>query len=221
MCIAKDSSSGEAGGQAPSEKHLENYLWKHPEALGVSPSISRNAGKPLFTFPLRQVSFPSGVVDLIGSCSDHRIAVCEIKKGKINSAAFAQLWRYLRDIQFMFWDLFFSDLSELRPILQVESLAAFWAGVLVGSSIENDILLACEAADIMVFTYEYRDGIYLFTQRATDHPTGFVNGISDSLYGLVTDLLQKRADWCFRRGFDAVMAAAEYVDALLDGDEQS
>ena len=75
-----------------SERDIEDYLYLHPECLGMTEWIAR------------QFVVPSGRIDLLGlkrikGVSVPNIIVVELKSHQINSNALAQAARYRKDIQ--------------------------------------------------------------------------------------------------------------------------
>lgn len=72
--------------EAPSEKHLEDWLVKNYPFASEPFQIKR------------QVSLPSGRADLI-VIEQRSISIVELKKGRIDSLALAQCLRYMGDIR--------------------------------------------------------------------------------------------------------------------------
>jgi len=147
-------------GRAPSEKHLEDYLFNNPSLFGEY-LLPDDTIHTAYSLPFRQFRLPSGVVDMIGF--DWRLCVFELKRGVLKAQALTQLLRYMHDIQYV--------IDGIMQSLNTDPGYAFrnyhWTGddynyarlirgVLVGNSIEDDnFLLACHACNVDVFTYDY------------------------------------------------------------------
>ena len=244
MCAAQpDSNPSAPRGQAPSEKHLENYLWENPESLGWL-DISPFGSVPLVDFKWRQVRLPAGTVDLVGSYLDHSLLITEIKKGPIDNAAFAQLMRYMHDFKAVLFNVF-EKYQEIRqpdwkltarhPLVHSNWEDTLLKGALIGHSCKDDsLLIACEACNIKVFLYEFTEGEYHLTSStagmrwaaATYGAT--LNAVQNGIEAKLIRYIDERLD--FERGhtaspqwwkFDAAMAAEEHIDDLLDRDRQS
>jgi hypothetical protein len=150
--------------EAPSEKHLEDYLWAHPEALGmVGLPPQYGPDIPMYRLHFRQFRLPSGIVDLIGA--DWRLVVFELKRGKITAQTFTQLMRYMRDIQRLMEDAIYA--YTMRKDSFYEKLWDRWngatfhvsdllGGVLLGHDYEDEnLLIACEACNVDVMIYDF------------------------------------------------------------------
>jgi len=162
--------------KAPSEHHLEDYLWEHPEALGVvSIPLEHKRSVPIYTLHARQVAVPFGIIDIVAS--DWRLVIMELKKGTITAKAFTQLMRYMHDVY---------GLIETCVERYIEKRGAFYeklrdrwngggyaihdlvAGVLVGHDYEDEnLLIACAACNIDVFLYDYGQQGYRLQQINT------------------------------------------------------
>ena len=156
--------------KAPSERHLEDYIWEHPEALGtinLPPEYGEDCA--MYSFVLRQFHLPSGIVDLIGF--DYRMVIFELKKNVVTAQALTQLMRYMRDLQRivdrLLMTLMESQVTEpwARLHFDVNRIGPnpLLAGTLIGHDIEDDnLLIACQACNVDVYLYEYENGVYTF-----------------------------------------------------------
>jgi len=76
------------------EKDIEDYLHSNPAAL----SLSNDA---MFRWFGRQVTVPSGIIDLLGHTARGQLAVVEVKNVEIDAAALTQVCRYAFDVDAM------------------------------------------------------------------------------------------------------------------------
>lgn len=143
-------------GIAPSEKHLEDWIVSNPDVLWCDDEYSLEYMP--FSVVKRQLVLPSGRLDLLLS-SGHGFYVTELKKGAIDAKALAQVLRYMGDLHRV-WIHALSDLS-LWPNVAAFLMESSY-GMLVGSSISDDILIAANAANISVVLYDYDDGMFQF-----------------------------------------------------------
>ncbi|MFA5379409.1 MAG: hypothetical protein WC455_26870 [Dehalococcoidia bacterium] len=157
---------------AQSEKHLEDYIWNHPESLGMVDAYPEYGEKPMYQMSFRQFQFPSGRVDLIGF--DWRMCIFELKKGQLKAQALTQLMRYMCDAKLFLSDLMFklTESEICHPWLDRHFAHGDFIspellrGVLVGESIEDDnFLTACAACGVDVFLYQYNGNAYTFEQQ--------------------------------------------------------
>lgn len=161
--------------KAPSEKHLEDYLWAHPEAFDEFGVDEHNNPIPHFIPRWRQIPVASGIVDIVGSWFGLGLAVVEIKKGTIDTKAFAQIMRYKRDFRNMVQYLictYGSNGAALREHMPMDHRITEWwkseliQGILVGESIpDKNLLIACQACDIEVYTYQYDGAAYILNRE--------------------------------------------------------
>lgn len=212
--------------QAPSEKHLEDYLWKHPEALGVLDYPPHLQDVPIFDLQYRQMRIPSGIVDLVGC--DFRITVFELKKGVLDAEALTQLMRYMHDLNLMI-SIALSELSKSEAWLQWNRGCrddSLIRGVLIGNSVsDRNLPIACEGCGVDIITYDFSDGVYTFSDLPRDF--GYVsldymrkinlsvtnNGIIDFVAGVFQDEVERTSETLF----DAADAANQHINNL-DGD---
>jgi hypothetical protein len=219
-------------GLAPSEKHLEDYLWEHPEALdlwGWADTVSSPFFEPLW----RQISLPSGKPDLIGRWEGLSIGIIELKVGPIDTRAFAQLMKYIRDIkqivfnaQSEYWTnrLPYREFMALNPLTDGEWSDNLIRGVLIGSSIpDKQLLMACEACHVEVFTYHYDDG-YEFEEDNSEKQhsnerwhalkSGVCRDIEQEIIDMLGGWLETEYDAAIRfhnQRFNAAEVAAEFI----------
>lgn len=153
---------------APSERHLEDYLWGHPEAFGVHDYPPQYEGDPIYKLVFRQFQLPSGIVDLVGF--DWRLCCFELKKGPVTSRALTQLLRYMEDMKHCLISFLFErcrDDEVMRAWMRQEgypraSELPLLTGVLVGNGLEDDnLLIAAGLLNIEVFLYTYDGADYV------------------------------------------------------------
>jgi hypothetical protein len=156
-------------GLAPSERHLEDYLWAHPEAFGIIEVPDYANGDCLeIELLYRQFPLPSGIVDLIGLAAGYQVAIIEIKKGPIDAKALAQLMRYMDDVKAAWEQLFLEYCQDQRENYKllfrrdivngsVESQRT--RGFIVGSELpDKNLFISAAACGIDFVVYEY-DGV--------------------------------------------------------------
>lgn len=221
-------------GLAPSERHLEDWIWTHPEALGTVHNLHEDTYFPAYTLFARQVHVPTGIIDMIGE--DWRFTVFELKRGKVTARTFTQLMRYMRDVQGIAEKSVEYYIEHRLPYY--EKLKERWmgsefyvrdliAGVLIGSGYEDEnLLLACAACNVSVFTYEYRDGCYTFDEPYIEqyYNTGAwerVMALAETGFGkLFRDLIEQIVQPEPKREFiefNAVKAAEKHLRKLYGG----
>ena len=139
---------------APSEKHLEDWIVANamPEFYSPHPFYK--------TLVARQLPLIHGITDLIYT-NDTNIYIVELKKGRLDADALTQVLRYKGDLKRM-WDYY---MDTRPPIYEKHWLHNVETGygncpigtVLVGHSIDDKTMSACEGADTTVWLYEYMD----------------------------------------------------------------
>ncbi len=224
--------------QAPSEKHLEDYLWAHPEAFGEYSIADGTVCDPApHLIPKwRQVPIASGIVDLVGTYFDSGLAIVEIKKGPVDSKAFAQLMRYKRDFKQMVHYLIHTYQQERLPNWELLNELPYpgfdWnetllRGVLVGSSVmDNNLLIACDACDVDVFTYQYENGEYTLAEQAKPDGLqtfpGWVKKTPTAMSSALLDFIRVKVGiiWEDYFSFDAAWAANAYLN-MIEGKRDS
>lgn len=73
------------------EEDIEQWLWEHPESLGVEKWI------------VRQLHLPSGIADLVGYKIINTFfypVVTEVKNVSLTSSALTQVCRYAKDLEY-------------------------------------------------------------------------------------------------------------------------
>ncbi|MCZ2078946.1 MAG: hypothetical protein LC130_28600 [Bryobacterales bacterium] len=217
--------------QAPSEKHLEDWLWEHPESLWTFGSPDEAKVNNQYQFHFRQYPLASGRPDLIGQMAGHFLLVVELKKGPVTYKALGQVLRYRKDLTAMLGAVaedyvmareenheYIVGYGPTRKAIDGGKVRS----ILVGHGVEDDnLLLACESAGVVVMSYVYTNDSYVF-QRLTEISPKRQNWWSNSdLHHLVCRLIRIHALW-YRRvaelySFDAVSAAQEYLDSFDGG----
>jgi hypothetical protein len=187
---------------APSEKHLEDYLWAYPEALGRMEVYSDLHQDSIFKFKWQQLPVASGIVDLVGTEWDQSLAIVELKRRLIDTKAFAQIMRYLHDFQQILYHVIrqycmqdkpYQEYVARHPLVHGTWETQLLRGVLIGRECtDKNLLTACEAARIDVYSYKYQDGHYQFTQKVEGKRTSTqIYGANVEASSQVNDLLQE------------------------------
>lgn len=200
---------------APSEKHLEDWIVANCQFVGDSGEYDEEdwlddcphlPDGSIITTGLdrviaRQLTLPSGICDLIALATNFyynpTLAVVELKKGVIDTLAFTQCLRYMRDLnEIFFYTMVERDLyKSYRPMSKFDfSLGATpeISGILIGHSVQdNNLLIACEAAGIQVYTYEYRDGFYFFQSQWVNAVDGLIEIHRDFSRGALGDAMEE------------------------------
>lgn len=230
--------------KAPSEKHLEDYLWTHPEALGmigIPPQYGPDS--PRYNLWFRQFHVPSGIIDLLGC--NYRVCAFELKKGILTAQSLTQLMRYMFDVRNMVERLMMDWFSEPGPLQNwakqywdpnsAHGAMGLVGGVLIGHDYENDNLLtACAGCDIDVLIYDYDGVTYKFEECGVNYRALTVDYYAQMqalIYGdfgqeyfnaYRTDILKNHSDEIKKHNaeFDAVSAAEDYIERT-DGHDSS
>lgn len=222
--------------KAPSEKHLEDYLWQHPEALGMM-EIPEEWGSddPVHNFVTRQLRLPSGIADLISVSWATVFTVIELKRGDIDSQAFTQLMRYRADINWIFEDIQLqyarSQKKHWEYLMQQEGINGSMKermldGLLIGHAVpDRNLLYACEARRVGVILYDYdiQNG-YTFecvsthTVRDYEWQTPAIDQLKTSKVGRVIEkLITDHLAFVHETqpgDFDAIVSANSYINSL-------
>lgn len=213
-------STSDSGTQAPSEKHLEDWLWNNESEFNA-----QTCSDPAFEkrFVARQVSVPSGVIDLVGiDAQGVELYIVELKRGDIDAKALAQVLRYSRDISdlcFFVWaDLADDPATRYTASCLLEPVEDIARKVLIGHSIKDEnLLVACEATGISVYLYDYSDGAYSVRPvrtRGAKKDLDLIAAHRDTVMGsLMRGAMLKRGNHQkhMPRNFDAVAIANEYL----------
>lgn len=229
LCVL---GNGVTGMDAPSERHLEDYLWGHPEALGVLDYPPELADVPIYKLVYRQFQVPSGIVDLVGF--DWRLCCFELKKGPVTSKALTQLLRYMEDMKnclicfvmhrgvgnkvMQAWmrSMGYPDASEL----------SLMTGVLIGNSLEDEnLLIAADLLDIEVFLYTYDGTDYQFESARHPVPRYHANydTYAEIARGPLGDQLYEALSGEMRRAFENEVKAkrrlnlVDYATGYVEG----
>lgn len=210
--------------KAPSERHLEDYLCDHP---GIFPQVDpRINPAPAFNLICRQPVFPTGRPDLIGTWYGAQLAIVELKKGSITPLAFAQLMRYMRDIQGLLYDALYVHFHSDAPFKKLDcSLEqTFIRGVLVGHAIEPSLLMACEACNVDVFFYDFDGKHYTLeyvSPERDENPRMIVSLANQEITSVLVRLMRDQAQRFHEAGvrrdnnrFRAVRAANDHLGRL-------
>jgi len=135
--------------QAPSEKHLEDYIAEMgmPEIYSPVPTFDVLIG--------RQVQLPEGVIDLLYT-NESSISVVELKKAALDDSALRQVLRYQSQLTSI-WEFY----TDTRPPVNSDPVFPYGASpiraALIGYSIDRHTLLACHAVGIDVWLYRYAE----------------------------------------------------------------
>lgn len=224
-------------GKAPSEKHLEEYLWKNPGALNTSSLPTRG---PLceYSFLWRQLRLPSGIADLVGVYLGIALVFVELKVGTIDTKAFAQLMRYKRDFKIMLEAALIEyqeSNADLNCFLSINPCKYSWwdravlSSALIGHTIESEaLLLACDACDTTVITYDFDGEHYHFTKITPDSAPPELRpeladiatktGIERQFIALIRESCSFRAAIEGYGPFSAIDDATDYVNGLFGGE---
>ncbi len=158
--------------QAPSEKHLEDWIVANPQDFATGFEV---------TFPLvekivaRQLRLPSGIPDLI-ALNDDQLIVIELKRNLIDEAVLGQTLRYMADLKRIWihaWNYgLMRDGSEKYTycLSQRQSLiSGHWGEIgalIVGHRIQKQSVVdAADGANISIVTYDYDGSDYKFKDR--------------------------------------------------------
>ena len=228
----KNHNISPQGTQAPSEKHLEDWLWEHPESLGV---YDCPGYKPfnLFRFHFRQYPLPSGRPDLIGQNYGNYLLVAELKKGPVTYKALGQVLRYMWDLHSLFWDVADVYVQEQRPNheyianygrAQSQINKSAVRGLLIGNGVEDsNLALACRTSGVRLMTYRYDNAANEYHFEDADNvstPNNWRQGRGE-LYSLAMHIMKEHAtlhrDMTLCDLFDVVKAANDYVNNIDGG----
>lgn len=196
------------GTQAPSEKHLEDWLWAHPESLGfMGTALEDPEDDAIYDFRWRQLTVASGIVDLVAAEWGLWLAVAEIKRGPIDTKAFAQLMRYMRDFKQMLsqatTDYYttnrpYKEYMPRDPMVHGDWTESFLHGLLIGHSCDDpNLLIACDACGVNVYTYQYLDDTYNLTHITagkSSYPKAYTTNKAASQCG-IHDFLLDSIQW--------------------------
>lgn len=179
---------------APSEKHLQDYLWDHPDVFDyLTPD--------LYEYQLfkREAVLPSGRADFLARRYGLDFYVVETKKDAIKASSIAQILRYIGDIE-RIWTVAISGLPDPDPPRQSYARIPKVSGLLIGSSIEPDLLVASVSAGIYVMLYDFDGQDYTLTEQHTtinrehdlDYAYGYIGEVCREIY--MSDLFSEYGD---------------------------
>lgn len=156
--------------KAPSEKHLQDYLYNNPECFHEESELDYSDPIDLFGY---EYELPRGRVDLLGSGwidGWNCIWAIELKKDALALPCLAQVLRYVRDIQ-LIWEYAISGLHDINEALIGVDHRPQVRGILVGYSCSDDLLIAAQASNVCVYTYSYNaDTTYTLTPQIPKDP---------------------------------------------------
>lgn len=194
------------GAKAPSEKHLEDWIVNNTSAFRqrihdiATPICDQIIG--------RQARFPSGICDLIGEREGY-LALIELKAGKADAKAIAQVMRYMRDMTAI-WETAVVDLIEHYSGDQYKRMLGFVldvriCAILICTGLTDDNLIyACEAANITVILYEYDGENYTFTGYSPPyHLKEHQSVYEEFAKGWLGDAARRVAADAIRQAFDS------------------
>jgi hypothetical protein len=195
---------------APSEKHLEDWIVANPDKVyarlddpneywdGTVDFISR--------IVKRQCNLPSGRCDLIALATgmrDYSLAAIELKRDALDTKTVAQCLRYIRDLKEIFLKVRYPGLSNIphaEPVLHYakhdmcDNLLANnseISGLIIGYDVpDENLLVACECADIQVLTYDYSEGDYSFDLYGTGDYIARAEVYENFAYGAIGDAMR-------------------------------
>jgi hypothetical protein len=145
------------------EKDIEDVLFAHPEYMPVAAITGRSN----FTFKgwiARQYSVPSGRIDLLGLLMwdmtspdlapairnpygpTYHPLIVELKRGKIDAAAVAQVGRYLHDIK--------TVIEEVNFTYGVAPVERAMFPVIVGQSVDHQTLQSAAGFGVTLLGYD-------------------------------------------------------------------
>jgi len=156
------------------EYQLENYICEHPELLEfyrdyLPEEMCADSAKVAIIG--RQVVVEHGIIDLLIHCPDNypTIGVIELKANPIIEKDVGQLLRYMWDMKEMLRSSHdyspsefidgFDEMPELRQDMFWRILGEQppFQGILIGPSISEQVMAACEAANIEMYLYDVAD----------------------------------------------------------------
>lgn len=151
--------------KAPYESHLQDWIWdnrlnlfegKDTEAFENIEVFAREYWLPLGTADLMAINhMPTDKLPLSS------VLAIEIKKDVLNLGALAQTLKYVRECQNI-WRFAISGQADLRELGDSFSCFPRVSGMMIGHSVEENILIAAHAADIQVILYDLTETGYTF-----------------------------------------------------------
>lgn len=227
-------------GLAPSERHLEDWIWTNPLCLGENEAPGCE-GEPQYRLLDRQSPLPSGIVDIVAH--DGRLTLLELKKGEIDFRAVVQVLRYMNDVKAIWYELMLDHFMERRPhynavkyhdMVNGSAFDQFVRGILIGRSVKDSRLhLACAVANVEIWTYRFDGQHYHFNEnipRITNLTEYFAQEderkremLSTPIGRAARETLESCLAYYCRntRRFDAVRAAEDHLSTSADDEVAS
>lgn len=138
---------------APSEKHLEDWLFEDITRLGQPSSESLYENGVVY----RQLEMRRGIADLL-FVDNESMTIVELKKGEINDSALQQVLRYMGDLKDT-WEETVHIVRSRNDNPLFTSFPTYGGldirGILIGHYSNENTLAAAHGADIWTFKYEY------------------------------------------------------------------
>lgn len=232
------SGRGTKHGLAPSERHLEDYIWAHPEALGIRDWPGGDSA-PLYQMFRRQFWVPSGRIDILGA--DWQLCAFELKKGALTANSLAQLLRYMYELKTAIFHVLNDMAGDRTTLAWLDKsfkgdnfdLDELVRGVLIGHSYEDEnLLIACDACKVDVYLYQF-DGVgysferpcfarqinsHLYVQSLNAMLSGPLPHILRSFYQPEIDTREAHAIKSHNAAFSAASTAEQFVEELIGGE---
>lgn len=161
---------------APDEKHLEAWITNH--GLDAAP-LEWGEGEICLVSKVlvNQAKLPCGIVDLLAvSHCKTWIYPIEIKRGAIDASALAQVLRYKHDLIWT-WRYTFDCVRGNATV------GCRVGAIVIGSSIERNIIHAAEAAGVTPIVYRFDGKHYQFLFADHDVDDEGVNLLSKTFIG--------------------------------------
>lgn len=200
---------------APSEKHLQDYIFAHPDKLGFCDGQYEGEIYPDYEIFKREASLPSGRADFLATTlesSSYAICPIETKKEEITSKSLAQCLRYMRDIK-MIWGLAIRGLPDPDPSAMHFALIPKVAGLLIGASVTDDVLVSAQGANVQVALYDFDGTDYTFTFQDTPNTLG---ACFDYAYGYIGEEVRRIYMDYLSLVFQPDKIAAMYIGLTMD-----
>lgn len=166
--------------KAPSELHLENWVWENLDRFGTPMEVSHRSANdafdefywvdedhviyPYFDYTIgRQVRFAHGIADLVGlDFARMCIQVVELKRDAITMDAVTQVARYMHDIKHFLgyaeWTNPFPGLPEnfWTSVMDTRVNPEVVCGMVIGESLpDKNTEAVASLLNIPLVTYDY------------------------------------------------------------------
>lgn len=169
--------------QAPSEKHLEDWIVANPEKFAPDELVNVFCIERIIG---RQYRLPSGILDILAINTFGTLLAFELKQGAIDSKAYTQAMKYSNDL-FNIWASVQGILAVQMDNMNIDANvmntppSQGFHVVLVGSHIKKDnTQYVCYTEGISTVLYDYLGDGYKFSldrvnpsvlsTNADDHP---------------------------------------------------